>query len=484
MKAEAGLSPHEEFFQELFKMKFSRLGIIAAMAMVLCGQQALAADAPAGPPKLDQKIHDQSIKDAPALVQAAGQPCQVTDAYLIGVNDEKIQGKTYKSSFYEIACGQGDLGYVFKSVPGSDPSFFDCLSLKSVADKAIAAKQKPPNSCTFLPANADPKSGLKSWLTQGGVNCPSVTKGEWRGASPQDKINVFEAACSDGAGYMIVAPAAGSAKPLQVVPCLKADLIGVACELSSKEDIAKPIIAVAAAANKPACMPNKARWVVTDATNGSDFYEVGCADGATAYMIRTDSKGGFKEAIECARATRIAGGCTYMNASTGQTSEAATYTKLAKQIGYDACPTVTKYESYGAENNGPREIVELSCSATEGDFALVPTGAGQTGEFFNCVRASGRGLTCHLTPMSATYAKISQQIAARGKTTCAVDGGRDIGKDDKGQEFVEVTCGSQPSLVLTYSRLPQETLVSALPCAQAPIANACTMKGGAATAAK
>ena len=28
-------------------MKFTRLGIIAAMAMALCGQQALAADAPA-----------------------------------------------------------------------------------------------------------------------------------------------------------------------------------------------------------------------------------------------------------------------------------------------------------------------------------------------------------------------------------------------------------------------------------------------------
>ena len=467
-------------------MKFLRLGIIAAMAMALCGQQAsaAAADAAAGPMKLDPKIHEQSMKDAPALVQAAGLPCEVSDAYLLGANDEKVNGKTFKASFYELACGQGGLGYIFKSVPGGDTLSFDCLSLKAAADKAIAAKQKPPNSCTALPANADPKTGLAPWLTQGGVACPSIAKADWRGASPADKINVFEAACSDGAGYMIVAPSAGSTKTLQVVPCIKADLIGVACTLTSAADTAKPIIAIAAAANKPACMPNKARWVVTDSTNGSDFYELGCADGTTAYMISVSSKGAFKEAIECVRATRIAGGCTFMNASTGETADAATYTKLAKQIGYDACPTVQKYESYGLENNGQRQIVELSCSPTEGDFAIVPTGAGQTGEFFNCVRATGRGLTCHLTPMSATYAKISQQIAARGKTTCAVDGGRDIGKDDKGQEFVEVTCGSQPSLVLTYSRLPQETLISALPCAQAPIANACTLKGGAATAAK
>ena len=465
-------------------MKFLRLGIVAAMAMALCGQQALAADAPAaGPIKLDPKIHAQSMVDAPPLAKAAGLPCDVTDAYLLGSNEEKANGKTFKSSFYELACGQGGLGYIFKSVPGGDPAFFDCLSLKMAADKAIAAKQKPPNSCTALPANADPKSGLLPFLTQASINCPSITQAEWRGASPADKINVFEASCGSS-GYMIVAPAAGSTKPLQAVPCLKADLLGVACELTSKDDIAKPIIAIAAAANKPSCMPNKARWVVTDTSTGNDFYELGCADGTTAYMIQTDNKGTFKEAIECARATRIAGGCTYMNASTGQTAEAATYTKLAKQIGYEACPTVVKYESYGAETGGQREIVELNCSPTEGGFALVPTGAGQTGEFFNCVRASGRGLTCHLTTMAATYAKISQQIAARGKTTCAVDGGRDIGKDDKGQEYVEVTCGAQPELVLTYSRLPQETMISALPCAQAPIANACTLKGAAPTAAK
>ena len=167
-----------------------------------------------------------------------------------------------------------------------------------------------------------------------------------------------------------------------------------------------------------------------------------------------------------------------MNVNTGETAEVATYTKLAKQIGYDACPTVTKYQSYGLETGGQRQIVELSCSPKEGGYAMVPTGAGQTGEFFNCVRATGRGLTCHLTPIEATYAKMSDQIAARGKVTCQVSNARDIGKDDKGFEYVEVLCasGTAPALVLQYSRLPQETLTQAVVCAQAPIANACTLK--------
>jgi hypothetical protein len=162
-------------------------------------------------------------------------------------------------------------------------------------------------------------------------------------------------------------------------------------------------------------------------------------------------------------------------ADAGQTAEAGTYNKLAKQIGYDC--DVNKYQSYGAETGGQREIVELACgNHPEGAFAMVPTGSGQTGEYFNCVRALDRGLTCHLTPISATYALISKQIAARGKTTCDVNNGRGIGKDSKGSEFIEVACGNGPNLVLEYSRLPTETLISALPCAQATIADACKLQ--------
>src|SRR4051812_11091020 len=208
-------------------MRFIRLGFIAAMAMALCGQQALAADAPPTAIKIDPKIHEQSMKDAPALVQAGGLKCDVTDAYQLGTADETVNGKKFKSTFYEIACGQGGLGYVFKSVPGGDPQFFDCLSLKMAADKAAAEAPKPgakpaakgatqsSNTCSALPANADPKSGLKPWLVEAGVPCASVSGGAWLGASPTDKINVFEAACSDGPGYLITAPMPGSTKELQ-----------------------------------------------------------------------------------------------------------------------------------------------------------------------------------------------------------------------------------------------------------------------------
>src|SRR3569833_2771601 len=285
-------------------MKFLRLGIAAAMAMALCGQLAQAAGVPT---KMDQKIHDQSVKDAPALVQASGLKCDVTDAYLLGGGDEKVNGKSYKSSIYEIACGMGGMGYVFKSAPGTDAVFYDCLSLQTQAaknaaaapapnpkdKKAAAAAESSSTTCGLLPANADPKQGLKAWLTEGGVTCPTLDQGAWLGSSTADKINVYEAKCG-GVGYLMITPMPGSPKKLDVEPCIKSDLLGLKCTLTTEAEMDKPVFAAAAQANKPNCMPTKARWVVTDNTTGNDFYEVGCADGKSSFMIRMDSNGAFK----------------------------------------------------------------------------------------------------------------------------------------------------------------------------------------------
>lgn len=449
-------------------MKFSRFGFVAALALALCGQQALAADAP---PKMDPKVHEQSKKDAPGLMQQTGVECAVSDAYLLGQGEDKANGKTTKVNYYEVACGDG-LGYIMKAPIGGTPSAAaDCLSLKTSTEKAIAAGQKPGVSCSMLPGNADPKQSLAPLLAKANVPCPSIQAANWNGSSPQDKINVYEVACGDGVGYVIQAPMPGSTKTLTAYDCIK----GVECALTPADKITARIAKLAALANKPNCQLSQARWVGASPTTGDDFYEVGCQGGADGYMFETTKAGAFKATITCVQAIQIAGGCTFTNVNAGQTSDLPTYQKLATQI-KDPCK-VTKYLSYGAESGGQREVVELACSdAVAGGFALVPTGAGQTGEYFNCIRAEARGLVCHLTPKEATYTKIANQIAARGKTTCQVNGGRDIGRDEKGNDYVEVTCSGAPGLVLTYSRLPEETLISALPCAQAPIANACKLQ--------
>jgi hypothetical protein len=448
-------------------MKFSRLGIIAAMAMALCGQQALAADAPPAF-KMDPKVHAQSMKDAPAIIQQANVPCEMTDAYLVGSADEKVGGKPSKASATEVACGSG-MGYFIITHTIGDPAPFNCLALKQEADKAIAAKKKPQNSCQ-LPGNAKPEQGLLPLIVKSGVtDCGAITKANYNGSSAADKIDVYEALCASGSDYYIESPVPGSSKQLAVIDCAK----GVDCALISKDDAAKSIIRLSAAAKKPECAPTKARYV--GGTSTSEYYEIGCADGKSGYMFETTKANQFKTVIECVKATQLGGGCNFTNVSTGNTADIPTYQKLAAAI-KDPC-TITKYQSYGADES-KREIVELACTDPgAAGFALLPADKGQTGEYFNCIRAEIKGYTCHLTDKAATYATLSKQIAGRGKVTCAVDNARPIGRDNaKGNDYVEVTCGAQPSLVLTYSRLPEETLTSAVVCAQAEVANACTLK--------
>ncbi len=447
-------------------MKFSRLGFVAAFVLALAGQ-AVAATAPA-PPKLDPKLQAQGMAEAPAIVKTAGLDCTVSDAYLLGHQDIKVDGKAAKSSIYEIACGTG-LGYMIVAKPGQPTDAYDCLTLRTGADQAIAAKQKPANTCDTLAANADPKNGLLPYLTKAGVSCPSVDKAVYVGSSPTDKLTVFEAACAGGIGYYMEVPGPGSVKPLNVLDCAQ-----IECHVVTKDEVMAHIIKLSGPANRAGCNADRGRYV--GSTSTSDFYEIGCTGGKPGYMMETTKVGLYKSVIECPKALQIGGGCTYTDVSAGQTAEVSTYQQLAKQISFNC--KVSKYQSFGTEPDGPREIVELACADhPDSSFAIVPTATGQTGEYFNCVRASIRGLTCHLTPMEATYAAISTEIAARGKTTCAVNGGRPIGRDAaKGVDYIEVSCGNGPGLVLEYSKLPQETLVSALPCAQAAIADACKLQ--------
>jgi hypothetical protein len=435
------------------------------MAMAFFGQQALAADAP---PKIDPKVHDQSIKDAGPLVMQSGLDCALADAYLVTAQDEKVNGKTVKTSYYEISCG-GGLGYLFKSAPAIDPVAFNCLSLKESAEKAIAEKKKPGVTCGLLPANADPKQGLNVWLQRAKVPCPGITRGEYIGSNLAEKIDVFEAVCSDDSGYYIQAPGLGSTAKLMVGDCTT----GTKCSLITPDEIKNHIYKLAAPANRTACMPNNARYVGTSPQSGEVYYEIGCVGETPGFMFTLDKTGAFGKTIECGLATRIGDGCSYTNASAGQTDDIPTYQKLATQIGLTDC-TVSKYQSYGADQATQREIAELACSnRPDGVFAFLPTGPGQTGQYLNCLRATSLGMACHLSPLPATYAKISAQIAARGKTTCPVDGGKGLGKTADGKDYVVVSCGAQPALVLTYSRLPEETLIGAVPCAQSEIAGAC-----------
>jgi hypothetical protein len=202
----------------------------------------------------------------------------------------------------------------------------------------------------------------------------------------------------------------------------------------------------------------------TTSSNKNSYYEIACADGKSGYVLQLDATNKYVAAIDCARATSIGSGCTLTTAVAAQTDEVNTYNRLAKEIGL-AC-NVKSYHSFGIDQKTGREVVELACSnRPDSVVAMLPVDKGQTGEYFNCVRAGGMNIKCSLSQLPATYATITQQIQASGKS-CKVNNARFVGAGADGSSYVEVTCSGEPGLMLEYAPGP-EKLSSALTCVSA-----------------
>ncbi|HEX4095669.1 MAG TPA: hypothetical protein VHX64_03025, partial [Caulobacteraceae bacterium] len=196
-------------------------------------------------------------------------------------------------------------------------------------------------------------------------------------------------------------------------------------------------------------------------------------DGKSGYVLETDQANHYVRAIDCGRAAGMGLGCELTSAAAVQTSENATYTEAAKAIGFDC--DVKGYHQFGVDSKTNREVVELACNNhPESYIALLPVDKGQSGRYMDCVRAAGVGLKCVLTPIEATYAKLSSDISRDGKS-CQVTGARDVGTTSGGDDFVEVACSGGPGMVVAFPAA-NDTAKSVQTCAAAKATGlACTL---------
>lgn len=434
-------------------MKFISIALAAALALCLPVAANAATKASAA---ADAKGHATGMTELPPLLQQAGVPCTLTDANFAGVSKAK-DAKAPDNKVYEAVCQEG-LGYMVLSPTGGTPVAYDCLALTVNAPKP-GEPDKGGLYCR-LPANANPVAGLKTFTTKAGLTCTPV-QGRWMGVSTEDKFNEYEVACSEGAVYVLQVPELGSAHTLTSVDCIT--LPGDSCQYFTAAKRLATISGYSAGANRPQCQPSDARFVGV-LPNGDKFYELACADGKSGYIFEVSPAGQFKTATECARASAIGGGCT-LTATAGDTGEAGTYTRLAGEIGYPC--KVSSYKSMGLEQKSNRELVELACSDhPDGAFAMLPTDKTQKGEVFNCIRAEARQLKCTLSPVEATYAKLTSELVSKGKTGCTVTNARTIGVAANGEDYVEVACQGGGGWVINYTP-GIEVVKDTIACAQA-----------------
>jgi len=430
--------------------------VIAAMAALALAPFAAQAAAPAkGPAPITKEQKARGLKEVPALLQAAGVSCNPSDAAFLGTSEEKVDGKAVKQNVYEVAC-QGALGYIVMAKGNEKPQTYDC----------IAVAESGTLTCR-LDGNGNPAQTLQPVIAKTGRNC-QIAQAKYLGTSPSAGITRYEVGCSNGPGFVLDSPLPGSTAQPSAISCMKAASGQINCAFTTKEASVAELVQLTA--SQPAakdCKVKDARWVTSDPSKNSEYYELGCDENKPGFMAEIASNGSFLRTLSCAQAQGIAGGCSMTDVNTAQTAESGTYTKLAKAAGYDC--TVANYRALGVDQASKSEVVELACSnRADGVIAYFPTDSSSKAKFWDCVRAGARGINCRLSKEDTAYPKLTAALASKGRNTCKVSGARNIGiAADTKTEYVETACADGlPGYVIAFDD-SSDNVKELLTCGQA-----------------
>lgn len=431
-------------------------GLAAALCAAMLAPAAVIS-APKGAAPVSDAQRKQGMAEAPAVVQAAGLNCQVSDARLVGKSkDPKTKAET---SFYEVACGS-NMGFILQAAAGAPPAAFSCIEM---AQPAGQPAKEGAITCV-LPGNADPKAQLAPLLATAGVQClPEKARG-----IGQTKTNtILEVACQGGSGYVLIASAPlDTTKPAEAQNCLNFDESGgnVKCELTDRATRLAVVDTLAKSAN---CVVKDRRFI-GNSKDGADFFEAACQDGK-GYIFKV-SKGQLSQTWGCAQAQGILGGCTLTDARQASADQAATYTKLARAAGSNC--DVEKYAVFQPRPGSTDEAVELVCKDGSGAVGLFPaTGKGQV---VDCGHALALGFKCS-QGSDRGFATLTADLKKQGKTSCTVSDARISGQTQKGTVMIEVACADGlKGYMIEYNTKPTVSAISASGCA---FAGGCQLKG-------
>jgi hypothetical protein len=416
---------------------------MVAALMMPASALAQGKKAAGGVPEAARKA---GMEKAPAVLTAAGLPCQLSDARLIG------EDKKSKKSYYEVACGSGSMGYVLEAPEGGAPTAYSCIEANTPP-----APGQPPSAPCMLTGNANPKALLGPMMKAGGVDC--VPK-EARGIGQTKSNTYMEVACESGSGYILLASVPfDSAKPVQSQNCLMYDEAetNIKCTITDKASRLAVVDKYVAAANNGCALKDK-RFVGLS-KDGSTFYEASCQDGK-GYIYKADNAGSLKETYDCAKATQILGGCELTDARAALTEQAALYTRLAKAAGSNC--DVDKYALFPPKPG--EEDVELVCKDGRGAIGVFKVG-GKGSQVLDCGHAPVAGFKCTMTK-DAGYAALTADLKKFNLNSCEVSNSRLVGKTEKGTTYVEVACADKlKGYMIEYQPTPTVSAIQATGCA-------------------
>jgi hypothetical protein len=428
------------------------IGLTAALAVAILIPAAVisAPKEEKGKPAIDAKARETGMKEAPAVIQASGAGCTVSDARFIG-EDKKAGAK-----YYEVACNEG-MGFAMIAKKDVAPQVYTCLE-----SSQPAADGKQGGLACILPGNANPGAGLAPYVKKASVNCDIENS---RAIGSGAKNAYFEVACKGGTGYIVqtVAPL-NVAGEVQVNSCLLYEEGGnISCKLTTRQTqlVVVDTLNTAAAAAGTTCAVKDKRYILS--TKADNYFEVACQDGKGYVYQQTAATGAFARAIPCAQAGFVGGGCTLTDAVAALTEQAGFYGKLATKAGYPC-----DVEKYGMlpTNDPKKEIVELKCKGS--DVGAIAVFTATSGTVYDCLTAEMNGFRCSFTKKDTQYARLTKDLVNFNKASCTVSDARIIGSTDT-EGFVEVACSDGlPGWVLGYPvGVAKPAAKEFLSCAQA-----------------
>ncbi|HEX8569899.1 MAG TPA: hypothetical protein VF699_08265 [Caulobacteraceae bacterium] len=430
------------------KLPFGRSGLAAGLLAALVGLSAgaLPQDAAAqgrdkraaAAPKIDRA---KGAAEAPAILQASGVTCSITDAAFIGTA-KNASGKGETLS-YEVACREG-LGYLLQQATGAKPQAFDCIVVAENYRLAQAKKQQGIQ-CQ-LPANANPAQSLQPVIVQAGGTC-TVSNARYMGTLPSNGDTLYEIACTEGPGFILRRPGAATAKPT-LISCLTASSTPNACTLTTQAQVIAALAPVVAQAQRQ-CTVAQARSAGRTPTTNNEILEIGCAAGQPGFLMEVNGTGGFVRALDCDRVTGLT--CQFTNTTALTAARRDQLLARVRGAGLGDC-TPADARQIGTEIASGRDIIEVSCSNRPyGALALLSSSKTPRNDVYDCLFGPRWQADCTLSQPSAAYPRVSSALQLRGKNpNCSINNARWMGLTPQGENWFEIACQDGRSFLIDY----------------------------------
>jgi hypothetical protein len=428
-------------------------GLLAAFAFASVAPDAAAQRSPrrmpegkpaAAGPQLDRV---RGGAEAPAAVTASGIACTVTDAAFVGASNVTVNGVKSTRNAYEVSCQEG-LGHIIFQPTTAGVGRAEAVDCLLVAANERLAKAQGNTSGVLscrLPGNAQPATGLRTYLSQAGATC-TPTQARYMGALQGGAGARYEVACSDGQGLVLDRALTGGARPT-VVSCLSVLGTNSACQFTDKARLVASLSPVVAQARRE-CTVSDVRAAGRNPTTQAEVLEIGCSGGRPGFFVEVGANNQFVRAMECGSVRNEP--CQFTSTEAVESVRKAELSQRLRAAGNDCAINQLRY--IGKEASGGRDVFEASCSnRPDGVYALLPASGSTGAEIYDCLLAAKRGARCELTPESAVYPRLTSAVAGRLTNACTVNAARRLGTTTQGEDWYEIGCADGRQFLVDYA---------------------------------